>query len=140
MLESIYNQTVTVLNKLKRTDSSTKLDVWHKYVLHDVAWYTKSARSAGGSQVFIGSYITLLIPFHDDYLPYKEWKEPGAQDGKFTISTGDYIILGEVDENFTAETIVKQLEKYGEDVCLVRHHNELHDRFGARVQLKIEGV
>ena len=140
MLKDIYNETITILNKLRRTDSGTGRDIWHKTVLHNVAWYTDSARSAGGSAVYIGSYITVLIPFHDNYLPYIEWKEPGMQDGHYTISLSDYIIKGEVTENITADNIVKSIEKYGENVCLVKHHNELHDRFGARVQLKIQGV
>lgn len=74
MLANIYNQTVTILNKLKRTDGITGVDVWYKTVLHDVAWYTDSARSAGGSSVYIGTYIKVFIPFHDEYLPYMEWK------------------------------------------------------------------
>lgn len=139
-MKDIYNETITILNKLRRTDSSTGKDIWYKTVLHNVAWYTDSARSAGGSAVYIGSYITVLIPFHDNYLPYIEWKLPGMQEGRYTISLSDYIIKGEVPENITADNIVKSLEKYGENVCLVKHHNELHDRFGARVQLKIQGV
>lgn len=58
----------------------------------------------------------------------------------FTVSTGDYVVLGEVTEDITADNVVKTMQKYGENVCLVRHHNENYNRFGARVQLKIEGV
>lgn len=140
MLANIYNQTVTILNKLKRTDGITGVDVWYKTILHDVAWYTDSARSAGGSSVYIGTYIKVFIPFHDEYLPYMEWKKPGNQDMHFTVSTGDYVVLGEVTEDITADNVVKTMQKYGENVCLVRHHNENYNRFGARVQLKIEGV
>ena len=140
MLENIYNQRVTILNKLKRTDSKTGVDVWRKSTVHDVVWYTKSARSAGSSSVFIGTYITVLFPFNSRYLPYMEWKKPGNQDGHFTMSSGDYIILGDVPENITANNIVKVLEQYGENVCQVKHHNANYKRFGARVQLKVEGV
>ena len=140
MLENIYNQRVTILNKLKRTDSKTGVDVWRKSTVDDVVWYTKSARSAGSSSVFIGTYITVLFPFNSRYLPYMEWKKPGNQDGHFTMSSGDYIILGDVPENITANNIVKVLEQYGENVCQVKHHNANYKRFGARVQLKVEGV
>lgn len=140
MLKNIYNQKITILNKLKRTDNSTGSDVWKKFVVDDVAWYTKSARSAGGSTVFIGTYITVLFPFHEEFLPYMEWKNAGMQEGHFTMSSGDYIILGDVPETITANNIVKTLEKYGENVCLVRHVNATYDRYGARVQLKVEGV
>lgn len=140
MLENIYNQRVTILNKLKRTDSKTGVDVWRKSTVDDVVWYTKSARSAGSSSVFIGTYITVLFPFNTRYLPYMEWKKPGNQDEHFTMSSGDYIILGDVPENITANNIIKVLEQYGENVCQVKHHNANYKRFGARVQLKVEGV
>ena len=140
MLENIYNQRVTILNKLKRTDSKTGVDVWRKSTVDDVVWYTKSARSAGSSSVFIGTYITVLFPFNSRYLPYMEWKKPGNQDEHFTMSCGEYIILGDVPENITANNIIKVLEQYGENVCQVKHHNANYKRFGARVQLKVEGV
>ena len=140
MLENIYNQRVTILNTLKRTDSKTGVDVWRKSTVDDVVWYTKSARSAGSSSVFIGTYITVLFPFNSRYLPYMEWKKPGNQDEHFTMSSGDYIILGDVPENITANNIIKVLEQYGENVCQVKHHNANYKRFGARVQLKVEGV
>lgn len=140
MLENIYNQRVTILNKLKRTDSKTGVDVWRKSTVDDVVWYTKSARSAGSSSVFIGTYITVLFPFNSRYLPYMEWKKPGNQEEHFTMSSGDYIILGDVPENITANNIIKVLEGYGENVCQVKHHNANYKRFGARVQLKVEGV
>ena len=140
MLENIYNKRVTILNKLKRIDSKTGVDVWRKSIVDDVVWYTKSARSAGSSSVFIGTYITVLFPFNSRYLPYMEWKKPGNQDEHFTMSSGDYIILGDVPENITANNIIKVLEQYGENVCQVKHHNANYKRFGARVQLKVEGV
>lgn len=140
MLKSIYNQKITILNKLKRTDGLTGVDVWHKYVIEDAAWYTDSARSASSSAVFIGTYITVLIPFHEEYLPYREWKKAGNQEGHYTISQGDYVILGDVPETITAQNLVETIKTYGEDACLVRHHKAAYDRFGARVQLKIEGV
>ena len=136
----IYNETITILNKLRREDSATGLDVWHKTILYDAAWYTDSARSAGSNAVFIGTYITVLLPFHKEYIPYLEWRKDGQQDNHFTISTGDYVIKGVVTEDITANNVVKTLQKYGEDVCLVRHHKEVHDRFGVGVQLKIQGV
>lgn len=140
MLENIYNQRVTILNKLKRTDNKTGVDVWRKSTVDDVVWYTKSARSAGSSSVFIGTYITVLFPFNSRYLPYMEWKKPSNQDEHFTMSCGDYIILGDVPENITANNIIKVLEQYGENVCQVKHYNANYKRFGARVQLKVEGV
>lgn len=140
MLKNIYNQTVTILNKVRREDSGTNKDVWYKTVLNDVAWYTDSARSAGNHDVYIGTYITVLIPFHDEYKDYLDWIALKDKENYYTVSTGDYVINGIVDEEVTSDNIVKTLQKYGERVCLVRHHNANYKRFGATVQLKIQGV
>lgn len=140
MFKNIYNETVTILNKLKRTDSDTGRDVWYKTVLTDVAWYTDSARSAGNHDVYIGSYITILVPFHDEYMDYLDWAVCKNKEDFYTMSTGDYVIRGLVEEEITPDNVVKTLDKYGERVCLVRHHNANYNRFGATVQLKVQGV
>lgn len=140
MFKNIYNQTITILNKLKRQDSGTNKDIWYKTVLNDVAWYTDSARSAGNHDVYIGTYITVLIPFHEEYKDYLDWRELQNREEFYTMSTGDYIINGIVPEDITPDNVVDTLQKYGERVCLVRHHNANYDRFGATVQLKVQGV
>ena len=141
MLGNIYNQKITILNKLKRADTQDKKeDLWFKSVVEDAAWYKDSSRSAGGSSVFIGTYITVLIPFHDEYIQYIDWKDLDNKENTFTVSGGDYIILGDVKEEITAQNVIEVMHKYGENVCLVRHHNSSYPRFGASVQLKIEGV
>lgn len=140
MLQSIYNEKVTILNRWRRSDSGQNLDRWFKYVIDDCVWYTDSARSAGGSAVYIGTYITILIPFHDDFVPYVEWKKLNDKSGIFTVSNGDYLILGDVPEEIDASNVVSVVEEYQPNVCLVRHVQQMHDRFGATVQLKIQGV
>lgn len=139
-LDSIYNKTVTIFNKLKRSDSTTGQDVWFKTVLNDVAWYQNSERTATANATYIGSYQTVLIPFHDEFLPYSEWKKAGNQLGHYTMSIGDYIVQGEVPDTITAQNIVKTLEKYGEDVCLVKYHRVVDKRPGVKIQLKIQGI
>lgn len=140
MLEHIYNETVTILNKLRRSDAGGNKDLWYKTILTDVAWYTASARSAGGSAVYIGTYSTILVPFNEKYLPYMEWKKLHNREEFFTVSNNDYIVRGIVDEEVNADNVVSVMQKYGEDICLVKHHNENHRRFGTKVQLKIQGV
>lgn len=140
MFKNIYNETVTILNKLQRADGDTGQDVWYKTILTDVAWYRDSARSAGNHDVYIGSYITILVPFHEEYVDYLEWKNLKNKEDFYTMSTGDYVIRGIVEEEIDANNVVKTLDKYGERVCFVRHHNANYDRFGATVQLKIQGV
>lgn len=141
MLKNIYNQTITILNKLKRRDTPDgKVDLWYKTVVHDAAWYTESARNSSGSGVFIGTYITVILPFHEEYIQYIDWKKLDDPNSMFTISSGDYIVLGEVTEEINASNVVAVMDSYGENVCQVRHKKTAYDRFGSFAQLKIEGV
>jgi hypothetical protein len=140
MLKTIYNQKVTILNKLKRADSQGDLDEWHKTVIEDAAWYSQVQRTVYNSSVHIGSYIICLIPYHSEYLDYFEWKKPGNQHGHYTISSGDYLVLGEVSEEITPNNVISVMSNYGSRVCQVKHFEELHDRFGAHVQLRVEGT
>ena len=140
MLTNIYNETITIFNKLKRADSLTGKDVWYRTVITDAAWYSNVERNANANSVFIGKYIKVLIPFHDNFLPYESWKNHGNQDTNYTMSIGDYIVRGEVTEDVTADNIVKVMQGYGDNVCLVKYKQEVHDRFGANVQLEVEGV
>lgn len=140
MLTNIYNQRITILNKLKRTDSATGLDVWYKSVVDDAAWYKETLRDVNNSSVFIGEVVKVLIPFNEIYIPYKTWKLPGKQENYFTMSTGDYIILGDVPEEVTAKNVTEIVKQYAPDVCTVKSCRENHKRFWATVQLKIEGV
>ena len=171
MWKNIYKQEVTILNKLKRADiqvstvndtnttnnetnaeatsssSSTQtptvtVDKWYKYTVDNAVWYEQSARNSGGNGVYIGTYITVLIPFNDNYVDYRDWRhltEEERQD-KFTMSSGDYIVLGEVTEEINASNVVAVMNDYGILKCMVKHIRKPHKRFNATVQLKVEGV
>lgn len=140
MWKNIYNQRITILNKLNRADASGNLDEWYKYTVDNAAWYEASARNSGGNGVYIGTYITVLIPFNENYLPYKQWKDLEDKSDKFTISSGDYIVLGDVPETVDASNIVEVMKTYKLESCQVKHIKKPHKRFSATVQLKIEGV
>lgn len=141
MWKSIYNQRITILNKLKRVDTDDKkLDVWYKHTVDNAVWYEDSARNSGGNGVYIGTYITVLIPFNDNYVDYRNWKQLEDKDSKFTMSSGDYIVLGDVEEEINASNVVEVMKSYEGNYCIVRHIKRPHKRFNATVQLKIEGV
>lgn len=140
MLSNIYNQKVTILNKLKRADSANNVDEWRKTVIHDAAWYSKSERTVQSSSVAIGSYIVCLIPYHEEFLAYSDWKQEGMQDGHYTLSSGDYIVLGEIEEEVTANNVVSIMSQYEPNVCIVKHFEVAHSRFGSTVQLRVEGT
>lgn len=140
-IKDIYTKTITILNKLNRKDSATGLDVWYKSVIKNASYYTEKTTNVSGTNVSMGQTFKVLIPFNDNYLNYAEWKKAGKQTGHFTISQGDYIVLGEIEETqITPNNIQSIRQKYEPNVCDVRFFTELNDRGGATVQLRIEGV
>ena len=138
-LKPIYSNRVSILNKLKRDDGTSGSDEWFVTVVDNVAWYRNSERTVSNSGVYIGEYKTILIPFNKAYLPYDEWKN--NTEGHFTVSEGDYIVLGEVTEDITAKNVVSVMKKLDKSkVCLVKAVIQREERFGAKVQVKVEGV
>lgn len=106
-----FDYTITILNKLKATDSATKLDVWKKTVINNCAWSSNIVRNVSGTTVSVGTSFVVRIPKSDEYKPYNEWKDSETLEG-FTFSTGDYLIKGEIAEDVitpnNVQTIVKQ--------------------------------
>lgn len=134
----MYNKTVTVLNKLKATDAFIKQDIWYKTILKNCGWYIKSVTAVSGNTTSIGNVIKIYIPFNDNFLTYKEWKN--KPDEKFTISENDVIIFGEVIEDVTPQTLTNIKKSYEPNVCEVRHIEVLEKRAGNGIMLYIEGV
>lgn len=140
-MENIYNDTITILNKLKATDSITRQDVWYKNILHNAYWSKTGVSNVAGTTVGVGEVIKVLIPFSDNYKQYNDWKQAGNQDGYFTISLNDYIVSGEVVEDVTSSNVTQIMVKYGDMACTVRSVTECEKRISNQVvQLKIEGV
>lgn len=103
-----FRHTVTLLNRLDGRDSPNHLDRWKKTVLRRCAWTEQQTQSPSGrlstaAEVNESAAYLARVPPSDDYRPYNEWK--GDMEG-FTFSPGDYLILGELAEEVTAENVL----------------------------------
>lgn len=125
--EQIIPQTITIINKLAKGDSATGQDVWYKHTLKNCSWNVVENASQNGTTSNVGEIIQVQIPNKQDvkYLPYKEWKQAGMPQEHFTISMNDYIILGEVKEDITANNIVSVVNSYEPNTCKIRLFNDL---------------
>lgn len=119
-------QTVTILNKLNKKDSATGLDVWYKKTLYNCSWQVSAVETQTGTQTNVGAKIKVQIPEAQKikYLPYNEWKQ-GNMDECFTISADDYVILGEVSEEITPNTLLNVVSKYEPNACKIRLFEDL---------------
>lgn len=132
--------TITIANRLAKTDSITGLDVWYKCFLHNIQYSIERVTDVNGTQVSMGQAFTILIPFDDKYKPYDEWKNLENKDFYYTLSQGDYIFLKEINEDFLPNSIIQLKNKHKGGVCEVRSIIEVPKRYGATIRLKVSGV
>ena len=134
----MYDQTVTIVNKLKKADSGigATTDAYKKTVINTAEFRKKTVRNVSGNTVSIGETETVLIPFGSGYLPYETWKTDTSKG--FTMEVGDLIFYGTLEETPTASNLASLKTTYKN--CDVRTVLVAKDNGIARVQLMIEGV
>lgn len=110
-LGEIYDQTITVINKLDARDSATRQDTYYATVIEHCMWSVKSQRTVEtDGTVILGTVHQVQIPESENYLPYREWRKTENHAKAFTIRNGDYIIKGSVEEEINAANL-KQIAK-----------------------------
>lgn len=120
-LGKIYDDTITVVNKLDAKDSALKQDSYFVTTLEHCMWYTKEERAIqSDGTVNIGIVHKVQIPESENYLPYREWRKAEARADSFTLRTGDYIIRGKVAEDISATTIRDVVRLYEPDAFQIQ--------------------
>lgn len=110
-LGEIYDETVSIINKIDARDSEDKKDSYYVTVLEHCMWSTKATRTVGSDgTVSVGTTQVVQIPEDANYKPYKSWKE--SPEGFFTVRPGDYVIRGAVTEDITPATLRKIVALY----------------------------
>ena len=129
---------ITVLNKLKKQDSNTGLDVWYVTKFKDIKYTKRKVTTVDGINVSMGEEFIVLFPFNDKYLQYSKWKN-SDKDNAYTMSQGDIIVFDDYDiVEGTAVNIAKIKTKY--TACEVRSVEEMENKYGAVNQLRCSGV
>lgn len=132
--------TITLLNKLKRKDSVTGLDVWYKTILKDCVYKKDRVSDVSGNTVSMGQQFTILIPFTEKYLPYKDWKNLDDKTGYYTLSNQDVIILDEVTEEVSANNITEIKNSYEPNTCEIRSIEQVEPKLSVKYEFRVGGV
>lgn len=132
--------TVTLLNKLKRKDSTTNVDVWYKTILTDCVYKKTSLASVTGKTVGMGQQFTILIPFTGKYLPYKDWKNLVNKAGFYTLSPSDVIILDTVQEDVTDKNIITIKNDYEPNSCEIMSIEQVDQKLSVQFEFRVGGV
>ena len=132
--------TVTLLNKLKRKDSSANLDVWFKTYIRNCQFKKTTISNISGTTVSMGQQFTILIPFTGKYMPYKDWKLLEDKSGVYTLSNQDVIILGEVTEEVTTQNITQIKNDYEPNTCEIRSIEQVDKKLSTLYEFRVGGV
>lgn len=112
-LGQIYDDTITVINKLNAKDSLLKQDAYYKTVIDHCMWSSKSVRDVSDAGIVnVGTVNQVQIPESENYLPYREWRKAENRDDAFTLRMGDYVIRGKVEEEIDASNIKQIISLY----------------------------
>lgn len=132
--------TITLLNKLKRKDSITNLDIWYKTVIQNCVYKKDKISNVTGSIVSMGQEFTILIPFTGKYIPYNEWKKLEDKTGLYTLSPQDIIIFGEITEEVTDKNIVQIKNNYEPNTCEIRSIEQVEKKLTVNFEFRVSGV
>lgn len=132
--------TITLLNKLKRKDSTTNIDVWYKTVIKDCTYKKDKISTVNGNIVSMGQQFTILIPFTGKYIPYKDWKQLEDKTGYYTLSEQDVIILDIVTEDITAQNITQIKNDYEPNTCEIRSIEQVEQKLSVNFEFRVSGV
>lgn len=120
-LGSIYDETVTVINRLDAKDSALKQDAYFMTTISNCMWSVRQTRSVrDDGTVVIGTVHSVQIPESENYLPYRDWKRAEKRADSFTLTVGDYVVRGEVDEEVNASNIRSVIREYEPDAFQIK--------------------
>ena len=132
--------TITLLNKLKRKDSVTGKDIWYKSIIEHCTFTKKRVSQMNGTVVSMGEEFTVLIPFTDKFLPYKEWKVKEDKKEYYTISREERIIIGIVTEDVTPDNVINIKSDYEPNTCEIRSIEQVEKKLSVTYEFRVGGV
>lgn len=91
-----WNATITVYNKYE--DPVTRLITWHRVVLYNCFWKYTGNRIVVGDTALETNTTMCRIPTNPMYLEKYQWDDLADKYDYFTLSPGDIIVKGVVDD------------------------------------------
>lgn len=120
-LGAIYDDTITVINKLDAKDSALKQDSYFVTTIEHCMWADKVSRTVDqDGTVNVATSHQVQIPESENYLPYRKWRNAEARENSFTLRAGDYVIRGEVDGEINASNVKSVIKLYEPDAFQIQ--------------------
>jgi hypothetical protein len=103
---------VTIYNRIE--DPQTKVIKWHRTVVPKCFWRCTEEKFIVNGTVVNANVTICRIPKQNNYLERYLWEELGEEEIKshFTLSIGDMIVKGEVDDEIDEYTAGKRSNNF----------------------------
>lgn len=126
-LDSLYGETVTIINRLDAKDAALKQDVYYATVIGGCMWSDEFKNGTSSDGVVTPTTIhKVQVPSSaKNYAKYRDWRELQGRAGTFTLRTGDYVIRGAVEGEISASDIRSIVSRYEPDAFQVKAWREL---------------
>ena len=133
----ITNADITIYNR--KYDQATRLDAWHRTVIHNVHVYIDHTTSVGDSGLNSADVYKIRIPqgvdCGDAYLPENEYAKMNNPSGYWTLQNDDWIVIGECQIDIGRPSDLKDLRSKH---CKIISYSD--NRFGGLPHWRIGGV
>jgi hypothetical protein len=108
------DKTVTLYNRYDGMDANGRTAItWYRRILPNCFWDEEFGTATIGVTELNTHNIVCKIPQDAAYLPYLDWAACEERDEHFTLSRGDIIILGAVEDEVSVGMTANQLlDKY----------------------------
>ena len=127
---SKLSQKVTIINRLKSKDNESKRDKFYKKTLDNCIWDKAKLANQSGKAIYYSNGYSVQIPTEQNckYKDYREWITD--IENSFTLYLDDYVILGEVTEDITPESLKDIVNKYSPFVFKISSIEDYNSRDG----------
>lgn len=107
-----WDKTLTVYNKY--TNPLTQVITWYRTVITNCFWKNTSDKVLVGTVTLETNNIIARLPIQNNFKPRFEWEKipNDKMSDYFTLSSGDIIVLGEIDDEIDEYTQGKRLNDF----------------------------
>lgn len=107
-----WDKTLTIYNKY--TNPLTQVITWHRTVINDCFWKNTSDKVLVGTVTLETNNIIARIPKQNNFKPRFEWEKipNDKMSDYFTLSSGDIIVLGDIEDEIDEYTQGKRLNDF----------------------------
>lgn len=134
-MDMMFPHTVTLYNKYLGGNTER----WQRIVLRGVYWDSSKGRTIRENGLSADNGLVLIIPFSvavdGDYCKPKEFASLTDRTGKWTLASGDMVVLGDIE--YEVERSTKELQRF--DDLLTISYVDTRDYGGNMAHWEVTG-